>query len=212
MVRSIKERLHKGIIAVIRIKDYNLAKLISETLINKGFHGIELTMSIDGAPKLIKEMKSMYPDKIIGAGTVLKESECVEVIENGADFVVSPCLVDDIAEICNKYKVLCILGIATPTEALKAYNLGCSIVKAFPGDVLQPRFIKDIKSPMPYIEIMPSGGVNLENIGEWFYNGAYSVSVGSALYSGINDSNIYELEERADRYLMEVSKFCDSVY
>lgn len=209
---KVKEGIYKGIIGVIRIKDYNLAKTVSETLIKKGFHGIELTMTINDAPRLIKEMKELYPDNIIGAGTILDEKQCVEVIENGADFVVSPCMVKEVAEVCNNHEVLCMLGASTPSEMLEAYKLGCSVVKAFPGNLLKPRFIKDIKAPMPFIEVMPSGGVSLENISEWFENGAYAVSVGSAVYSGINEDNIQELEERADKYLMEVCKLSENVY
>lgn len=209
---EVKEGIYKGIIGVIRIKDYNLAKIVSDTLIKKGFHGIELTMSINDAPKLIKEMKALYPDNIIGAGTILNEDQCIDVIESGADFVVSPCMVEEVANVCNKHEVLCMLGAATPSELLTAHKLGCSVVKAFPGNLLKPRFIKDIKAPMPFIEIMPSGGVSLENISEWFENGAYAVSVGSAIYTGITEKNILELEERADKYLMEVCKVRENVY
>lgn len=203
---QIKKKLHNGIVAVIRIKDYELAKLVSETLIDRGFHGIELTMSIDNAPQLVKEMKSKYPEKVIGAGTVIDTENCLEVIENGADFVVSPCLVEEVGQVCNEKDVLCMLGAATPTEVLKAYKLGCEIVKVFPGSVLKPTYIKDIKGPMPYIEMMPSGGVNIDNIGEWFKHKAYAVSVGSAIYTGINKDNLDELKDRADKFLMEVSK------
>lgn len=211
-INEVKEKIYKGIIAVIRIKDYELAKSVSKTLLRKGFHGIELTMTISDAPNLIKELKSLYPDKVIGAGTILTKEECTRVIKNGADFVVSPCLVEEVANVCNENEVMCLLGAATPTETYRAYQLGCSVVKAFPGGVLKPTYIKDIKGPMPYIEIMPSGGVSLENIDDWFKNGAYAVSVGSALYTGITKDNLEILEERADRYLEEVSKNYADVY
>lgn len=204
---NIKDRIYKSVIAVIRIKDYSLAKLITESLLEAGFDGIELTMTIENGSNLIREIKESYPEKVIGAGTVMNSETCMEVIESGADFVVSPCMIKEIAEVCTKNDVLCMLGIATPTEAFQAYNMGCSIVKAFPGDVLGAEFIKDIKGPMPYIEVMPSGGVSLDNIGKWFSNGAYAVSVGSALYKGINEDNIDELKERAKKYLEEVSKY-----
>ena len=205
-IEGVKKEIYKEIIAVIRVKSYNLAKMITETLLEAGFKGIELTMTIENGASLIKEMKEKYPNSVIGAGTIMDAEKCLEVVKNGADFVVSPCKIKEVAEICKEYNTLCMLGIATPTEAFEAYNLGCSIVKAFPGDVLKPQFIKDIKGPMPYIEVMPSGGVALENIGQWFANDAYAVSVGSALYKGINEDNLDQLTERAKLYLEEVRK------
>ncbi len=205
-IKEVKREIYKGIIAVIRVKEYDLAKMITETLLEAGFKGIELTMTIENGPALIKEMKEKYPNGVIGAGTIMNAEKCLEVIENGADFVVSPCKIDEVATVCNEHNTLCMLGIATPTEAFEAYNKGCSIVKAFPGDVLKPQFIKDIKGPMPYIDVMPSGGVALENIGQWFANDAYAVSVGSALYKGINKDNLEVLTERAKLYLEEVEK------
>ncbi len=204
---EVKKGIYKGIIAVIRVKEYSLAKMITETLLEAGFKGIELTMTIENGSALIKEMKDKYPKSIIGAGTIMTADKCLEVIESGADFVVSPCKLKEVSEICNKNNTLCMLGIATPTEAFEAYNLGCTIVKAFPGDVLKPQFIKDIKGPMPYIQVMPSGGVALDNIKQWFENDAYAVSVGSALYKGINKENLEVLTERAKVYLDEVEKY-----
>jgi len=193
--------LKNDIVAVIRIKDTNLARLVTEEVIKNGFKFIELTLSIDNAESLITEMKEKYKDAYIGAGTVLSVEDCQKVIKAGADFVVSPCINTDVIETCINQDILCLPGAATPTEINNCYNLGAKIVKVFPGETLGPAFIKNVKAPMPFVECMPSGGVDLDNIDKWFASGAYAVSVGSALYSGINESNLHEIGDRARAYL-----------
>lgn len=193
--------LKNNVVAVIRITDTDLARMVTEQLIKSGFKFIELTLSINNAAELIKELKAKYEDVYIGAGTVLSLKDCEDVINANADFVVSPCINEEVIKHCVKNDVLCLPGAATPTEINTCYNLGCKIVKVFPGETLGPSFIKNVKAPMPFVECMPSGGVTLENMGDWFNSGAYAVSVGSALYSGINKDNLNEIDERAKEYL-----------
>ena len=193
--------LKNNVVAVIRIKDTNLARLVTEEIIKNGFKFIELTLSIDNAESLITELKEKYKDVYIGAGTVLSVDDCQRVIKANADFVVSPCMNADIIETCISQDVLCLPGVATPTEIYNCYNLGSTIVKIFPGETLGASFIKNVKGPMPFVECMPSGGVDLDNISDWFANGAYAVSVGSALYSGIKEDNLHEIGERVKAYL-----------
>ena len=201
MIKDIINKLKNEIVAVIRIKDYDLAKAVCENVITSGLDFIEVTLTINNAPNLIKELREKFPEKIIGAGTVLTKEEAEDVIEKGAMFVVSPCFVPSVVEVCNKKGVLCLPGIATATEALNAYNLGAKIVKAFPGDVLGASFIKNIKGPLPFIECMPSGGVSLDNMQNWFNQGAFAVSVGSALYEGVTKDNLDIISERVKQYL-----------
>lgn len=201
---NVVNALKNNIVAVIRIKDTEFARLVTEQLIKSGFKFIELTLSIKSCVQLIKELKQKYEDVYIGAGTVLSLKECKDVINANADFVVSPCINEEVIEYSIKNNVLCLPGAATPTEINNCYNLGCKIIKVFPGETLGPNFIKNIKAPMPFVELMPSGGVTLENMGDWFNSGAYAVSVGSALYSGINKNNICEIEERTCQYLKKL--------
>lgn len=201
---DIIKNLKNNIVAVIRIKDTNIARCVTEQLIKSGFKFIELTLSIDNAPDLIKELKQKHPYTYIGAGTVLTVEECEEVIKGKADFIVSPCINEDVIKACNKNDLLCLPGAATPTEINTCYNLGCKVVKIFPGETLGPSFIKSIKAPMPFVECMPSGGVSLDNISDWFQSGAYAVSVGSSLYNGIDEDNLDILAERAVNYLKRI--------
>ncbi len=199
----IMKKLENNIVAVIRIKDFDLAKSVTEEVIKAGFNFIELTLSIDNCPKLIEELSLKYKntDIFIGAGTVMTLEDCKTVIDNGATFVVSPFTNTDVITYCVENNVPVLPGVGTATEANTCYTLGCNIVKVFPGDVLGPNFIKSLRGPMPHIKYMPSGGVNLDNMTEWFTKGAYAVSVGSALYSGISMNNLSLIEERAKAYL-----------
>ena len=193
-------------VAVIRTSTYEEAKEISIAAIEGGIKIIEVTMSVPDAPKLIKELKDKYNDVCVGAGTVLSYENCKAAINSGADFIVSPCIVEAVAKCSNENNVLCMLGASTPKEVFEAYNLGCEVVKLFPGDILGPRFIKDIKGPMPFIDLMPSGGVSLENMKEWFTAGAYAVSAGGAVYSEITHENIEVLKKRASQYVNEIKR------
>ena len=125
--------LKNNVVAVIRIKNNNIARLVTEELIKSGFNFIELTLSIDNAIGLIRELKEKYKDTFIGAGTILTLEDCKRVINASADFVVSPCINEEVINICNECDILCLPGAATPTEINTCYNLGAKIVKVFPG-------------------------------------------------------------------------------
>ncbi len=208
MNEIIMQKLQNNVVAVIRIKDYDLAKAVTEEVINAGFNFIELTLSIDNCPKLIKELSEKYKntETFIGAGTVMTLDDCKTVMENGATFVVSPFTNPEVITHCVENKLPVLPGVGTATEANTCNTLGCDIVKVFPGDVLGPNFIKSLKGPMPHIKYMPSGGVNLDNMTEWFEKGAYAVSVGSALYTGVNMDNLDLITDRAKSYLDKLPK------
>lgn len=194
--------LMKGkLIAVIRQEDPDTAKAICHTLVESGIDTLEITFSVNHAEKLIAELKKELPEAIVGAGTVLSREQAKLACENGADFIVSPCIVEEVAEYCRENDIFCSLGAATPTEVLHAYTLGCEVVKLFPGDCLSPNMIKGIKAPMPFVELMPTGGVDDTNIKEWFQSGAYSVGLGGYLTKGIDKTNLEVLRERCNKII-----------
>lgn len=195
---EIKKKLKGGIIAVIRHKDKEVAKEISKTLIKGGVSAIEVTFSVDEADQVIKSLKEEFEDAIIGAGTVLTKEDAKKAIDCGADFIVSPCVIEEVAKYTASKEVLLSMGAATPTEVYNAYMLGSDIVKLFPGEFLSPGFIKAIKAPMPFIDVMPTGGVTHKNIAEWFENGAYAAGFGGYISNGIDMSNLELLNERVD--------------
>ncbi len=208
MNRKLIEDLKNNVVAVIRIDDKDLAREITEQVIAGGFKFIELTLSITNACELIKELSEKYKDTgvYIGAGTVLNVTDCKNVIDSGATFVVSPFTDKESVEYAIKNGVPMLPGIGTATEANFCYNLGCEIVKVFPGDVLGANFIKSCLAPLPHIKFMPSGGVNFENMNDWFAKGAYAVSVGGALYTGVTMDNLELAKERAVEYVNNLPK------
>lgn len=168
-------------VAVIRTSTYAEAKEISIAAIKGGMKIIEVTMSVTDAPKLIKELKEEYKDACVGAGTVLSKDAVDACIENGADFIVSPCLDEEVAAYAIQRKALIIPGLMTMSEVNKAYKLGLRFIKVFPGSVVGKGFIGAAKSIFPDLSIMPTGGVNKDNIGEWIQAKADCSGIGSDL-------------------------------
>jgi 2-dehydro-3-deoxyphosphogluconate aldolase/(4S)-4-hydroxy-2-oxoglutarate aldolase len=168
-------------VAVVRTSTYEEAKEISIAAIEGGMKIIEVTMSVPNAPKLIKELKEAYTGTCVGAGTVLTKDAVDECIENNADFIVSPCIDEEIISYASQRKVLIIPGLMTMSEVNIAYRLGLRFIKVFPGNVVGKGFIGAAKSIFPDLNIMPTGGVNKDNISEWIKAGAECSGIGSDL-------------------------------
>jgi 2-dehydro-3-deoxyphosphogluconate aldolase/(4S)-4-hydroxy-2-oxoglutarate aldolase len=176
--RTLKE---EKVVAVIRTKTYEEAKEISIAAIDGGMKIIEVTMSVPNAPKLIKELKEEYKNACVGAGTVLTKDAVDACIESNADFIVSPCIDEEVITYANQRKVLIIPGLMTMSELNKAYKLGLRFIKVFPGNVVGKAFIGAAKSIFPDLSIMPTGGANKDNINEWIQAGADCCGIGSDL-------------------------------
>lgn len=182
MFNKIYETLIENkVVAVVRTNSYEEAKEISEGAILGGFKVIEITMSVPNATKLIGELKEKYKNLCIGAGTVLSKDEVDGCIENRADFIVSPCFDEEIIEYCKEKKTLIIPGLMTMSEVNKARKLGLEFIKVFPGNVVGKAFVGAVKSIFPNLKVIPTGGVNKENINEWFNSGANCTGIGSDL-------------------------------
>lgn len=169
------------VVAVIRTKTYEEAKEISIAAIEGGMKVIEITMSVPSAPQLIKELKDKYNGICVGAGTVLTKDAVDECIENNADFIVSPCVDEEIIKYSNQRKVLIIPGLMTISEVNEVYKMGLKFIKVFPGTVVGKGFMGAVKSIFEDINIMPTGGVNKDNISEWIDSGADCSGIGSDL-------------------------------
>ncbi len=177
IIQIIKE---ERMISVIRGENQTIAEQTIDAIVDGGLHLIEVTMTVPNAIELIKSLIKKYEntDVVIGAGTVLDKETAEKVINAGANYVVSPVLDEEVIKLCTKNNVLVIPGIATPTEAYNAMKYGAEILKLFPSNIYGPSFIKTIKGPFPNIQIIPTGGVNLENIDKWIEVGAIAVGVG----------------------------------
>ncbi len=174
-----------GIVAVVRANTKDEAMDIVKQCVEGGVNAIELTFTTPHADKIIEELAKKYGDKIIlGAGTVLDSETARIAILAGAEFIVSPHFDENVVRLCNRYRKPVMCGVMTITEAVKAMESGCDILKVFPGEVLGTKFIKAIKGPLPYAQLMPTGGVDINNVSEWIKAGAVAVGAGSSLTKG----------------------------
>lgn len=171
-----------GIVAVIRTDSAEDLIDVAKALKEGGVTSIEITMTIPSALEALPKVKKEVGNEVImGVGTVLDPETARLAILGGAEFVVSPILNKEIINLCHRYDKIAIPGAYTPTEILTAWEEGADVVKLFPADTLGPKYIKAIHGPMPYVKISPTGGVSLENAGEFIKAGACFVGVGGNL-------------------------------
>lgn len=171
-----------GIVAVIRLKDPARVRGVVDALAAGGVRALEVTMTVPRAVELIRELAPTMPDGfLLGAGTVTDVATARAVIDAGAAFIVGPVFRPDVIAACHDRDVPAIPGCFSPTEILAAHEAGADLVKVFPATALGPTFIRDVRAPLPQVKLMPTGGVTIENAGEWIRAGAAAVGVGSAL-------------------------------
>lgn len=187
---TIERIINTGIVAVVRAESIEEAVRISSACIEGGVPAIEVTYTVPGATEVIKALKETFPaDKlIVGAGTVLDAATARIAILAGAEYIVSPGFDEETAKLCNLYQIPYMPGCMTITEMMKAMQYGADIVKLFPGSAFGPSFVKAVKAPLPQANIMPTGGVSLENVEEWFKNGVVAVGAGGKLATGTSES------------------------
>lgn len=202
---SILARLEtSGVIAVVRADTKEEAIQISEALIEGGMTGIELTFTVPQADEAIRELKTTYAhqtDVVIGAGTIVDVVTARLAIIAGAEYIVSPCFDKETAALCNLYQFPYMPGCMTITEMRTALEAGVDIVKLFPGSAFGPDFIKAVKAPMPHVNIMPTGGVSLENMADWFAAGAVAVGVGGNLIAPAKQGDFKQVTKLAKNYM-----------
>ena len=171
-----------GVVAIIRLKDASQVGDIVGALVDGGVRAMEITMTVPGAIDLIRQIAPTLPSEFsLGAGTVIDAATARACIDAGASFIVSPVLRRDVIAVCRERDVPAMPGCFSPTEILDAWQAGADIVKVFPATALGPTYLKDIRGPLPELKLMPTGGVTIENAGDWIRAGAVSVGVGSAL-------------------------------
>jgi 2-dehydro-3-deoxyphosphogluconate aldolase/(4S)-4-hydroxy-2-oxoglutarate aldolase len=171
-----------GVVAIIRMKDPGKVAEVVDALLAGGVQVLEVTMTVPGAVQLIKDLAPrMPPELILGAGTVLDPETADRVIDAGAAFLVSPVLRLPLIETARRRGVPILPGCFSPTEILTAWDAGADLVKVFPATALGPGFLKDVHGPLPQVKLVPTGGVSIENAGDWIRAGAAAVGVGSAL-------------------------------
>lgn len=200
--RILTELANNYLFAVVRGKDLADGVAISKACSEGNIKNIEVTYTTPQAGEVIRQLAELeLSGVVIGAGTVLDEVTARDAILNGAKFIVSPHFNGDIAKMCNRYAIPYLPGCGTVTEVLKALESGSDVVKLFPGGLLGANFIKDVHGPVPHVEMMPSGGVSIDNLHEWIGNGAWGVGVGSALTRRVSVDGYGSVTEEAQKFV-----------
>lgn len=173
-----------GVIAVIRADSSQQLLQVAAALKEGGVCAMEVTMTTPNAIEVIREVCVRFGNEVLmGVGTVLDPETCRTALLAGADYVVTPVLRPAVIEMCRRYGRPIICGAYTPTEILTAWEAGADFVKVFPAESLGPSYIKAIKAPLPQVEIIPTGGVDVNTAGDFIRAGCAAVAAGSSLVS-----------------------------
>ncbi|MCD5391041.1 bifunctional 4-hydroxy-2-oxoglutarate aldolase/2-dehydro-3-deoxy-phosphogluconate aldolase [candidate division NPL-UPA2 bacterium] len=201
--KTLKAITRCGIIAVIRGKEKDKVLKAIQAVSQGGINVIEVTFTIPGAAKIIKELAATMSDKIIlGAGTVINPEMAKEAVEAGSTFLVSPNINLEVIEMGKEAGFVLIPGALSPTEIVTAWQAGADMVKIFPANLFGPRYLKDIKGPLPRVPLVPTGGVNLNTARDFLKAGAACLGVGGALIDkeAIKEGRFEVLTEKAKKF------------
>jgi 2-dehydro-3-deoxyphosphogluconate aldolase / (4S)-4-hydroxy-2-oxoglutarate aldolase len=196
-----------GIVAVIRMKEPEKLQAIVDALAEGGIRALEITMTVPGAVELIRQLAPKLPAGFsFGAGTVVDADTVHRVVDAGAQFVVSPVFRREVVAACLARNVAAMPGCFTPTEILDAWDAGADVVKVFPATTLGPGYLKDVHAPLPHVKLMPTGGVTVDNAGDWIRAGAVAVGVGASLLDtkAIAAGDFKVLRTNAERMIANV--------
>ncbi len=197
-----------GLVAVVRAESSGEAFRITNACIEGGVAAIEITFTVPGTLDVINALSKKYNsgEIIIGAGTVLDPETARMAILSGAQYVVSPCFNAGTVELCNRYQIACMPGAMTVKEVVECMESGADIVKIFPGELFGPKIIKAIKGPLPQAELMPTGGVDVDNVAEWIRAGAVAVGAGGSLTKGAAAGDYALVTKTAKEFIKKIKE------
>ncbi|MDD4688494.1 MAG: bifunctional 2-keto-4-hydroxyglutarate aldolase/2-keto-3-deoxy-6-phosphogluconate aldolase [Eubacteriales bacterium] len=197
-----------GIVAVVRATSGEDAIRIAEACIEGGVPAIELTFTVPMAHKVIEQLAARYTNGeiILGAGTVMDPETARIAILSGAEYIVSPYFKAETVKLCNRYRVPCMPGAMTIKEVVEAMEAGADIVKIFPGEAFGPKILKAIKGPIPYAKMMPTGGVDVNNVDEWIKAGAVAVGAGGALTAGAKTGDYADITAKGREFVQKIKE------
>ncbi len=200
-----QELIDAGVTAVLRGVTEDDIVDVARAVHDGGVTAIELTADAKRCSEMIAAVDRELgdTDAIIGVGTVMDAAAARNAIEAGAEFILSPTLSEEVVSVCNREGVLVIPGVMTPTEAARAMEAGADILKLFPASTVGPDHIGAIQGPLGDVDIIPTGGIDTENVAEFFDAGAVAVGAGSALvnYEAIKAGDMDGVREQAAEFV-----------
>ena len=198
-----------GLIAVIRLDSAEKAVRSAEALIQGGVRILEVTMTTPGATDVIQTLRRKFLDRVcIGAGTVLNEAQCLQVLGAGAQFIVSPIGAIELVKSAHGRGCPVMLGAFSPTECMRVFEAGADFAKIFPGESLGPNYIKSLLAPLPFLSVVPTGGVDLQTAPAFIQAGCIAVGAGGTLILKelVSQSRWDDLASHACKFQEVVSK------
>lgn len=209
-MNTLQEIYKNKLVAVIRGAKLDTIVPVAKALLDGGINILEITAETPGVLSIIEKAATEFGDEVlVGVGTILDPETARVAIMAGAKFVFSPTVNIETIKVVKRYGVVSIPGAMTPTEILTAYENGADIIKVFPANIMGPSYLKDVHGPMPQIPLMPTGGVNLENISDYFANGAVATGLGGSLVNlkgNFTDTDAQNITKRAEQFRQLVKK------
>lgn len=205
--QNVISKIHQtGIVSVVRSETKEQAYRTIEACLAGGISAIEVTFTVPNAHHIVEDLAGKYShdEMILGAGTVLDAETARIAILSGAQYIVMPYFNQDVVRMCNRYAIPCMPGVMTIKEVVEAMESGVEIMKLFPGELFGPSMIKSIKGPLPQAQLMPTGGVDLDNVGEWLEAGAIAVGIGSHLTRGALRGDYASVTEIGKKFVEKV--------
>jgi len=192
-----------GLVAIVRASDSTEALRIVDACAEGGLAVIEITFTVPGATAVIENLAARFQasEIVLGAGTVLDPETARIAMLAGAQFIVSPSLSLPTARLCNRYQIPYLPGAGTIREIVEAMEAGADIIKVFPGETLGPAFVKAAKAPLPQAQLMPPGGVSIDNAAEWIHAGSVALGVGGNLTAGAKTGDFRSITDLARRFV-----------
>ena len=206
-INTLKALKECGVVAVDRGNSKEVGVEISKACVKGGVKALEVTYTNKFANDIIKELSEIYEgqdDVVIGAGTVLDAETARAAMLAGAKYIVSPAFDLETAKICNRYKVPYLPGIMTINEIIAAHEAGVDFVKLFPGSAFGQGYVKAIKGPLPYANIMVTGGVNIDNLDSWIKAGVDAVGIGGELNKLGEEGKFDEITAICEQYMAKL--------
>jgi len=208
-LETITHILDSGVVAVIRAPEVEQGYQLAEAARRGGITAIEITMTVPGALEVVRGLAAKYPggEVFFGAGTVLDPETARLAILAGAEYIISPHFNPETVRMCHRYRKVAIPGAMSVTEVVGALECGADAIKIFPASLFGPEIIKAIKDPLPQAIMIPTGGVTLENVAEWFKAGADAVAIGSGLTKeGLAKGDFGLVEQTAREFVRRIKE------
>lgn len=198
-----------GLVAIIRLKDSEAVVPVAKALVEGGVRVLEVTLNTPGALEHIATLRQdLAGQAFVGAGTVLTIEDCRLALKAGAEFIVTPTLQTDTIALCNAEQAPILCGCFTPTEAYTAHTAGADFVKIFPATSLGASYLRDLRGPLPQLRLVPTGGVDADNLHEFFAAGSAAVAVGGCLVAAdlVTKKDWTALVNRAAHFVHRVAE------